>query len=146
MLISSLAEVKKQRRRPTNTRPLWTRTRSHHSSNSKNRPCSARSRRLPHCSWQKHAVRPAFLNGDELSTFNVVLANPPYSISAWNREAWSNDSYGRNILGTPPQGRADFAFFNIFSPVSIKIMADVQSFFHTALLSETKNISCVKRS
>ena len=34
MLISSLAE-KKTRRRPTNTRPLWTRTRSHHSSNSK---------------------------------------------------------------------------------------------------------------
>jgi type I restriction enzyme M protein len=41
----------------------------------------------------------------------VVLANPPYSIKQWNREAWTSDSWGRNFLGTPPQGRADYAFF-----------------------------------
>jgi type I restriction enzyme M protein len=40
----------------------------------------------------------------------VVLANPPYSIKQWNREAWSSDPWGRNVLGTPPQGRADYAF------------------------------------
>ena len=54
---------------------------------------------------------PAFTTGDQLSTFNVVLANPPYSISSWNQDAWTNDPYGRNSLGTPPQGRADYAFF-----------------------------------
>tara|TARA_B100000902_G_scaffold276603_1_gene262378 strand:- start:396 stop:1901 length:1506 start_codon:yes stop_codon:yes gene_type:complete len=54
---------------------------------------------------------PAFVSGDKLATFNVVLANPPYSIKAWERDAWSNDPYGRNALGTPPQGRADYAFF-----------------------------------
>jgi len=41
----------------------------------------------------------------------VVLANPPYSIKQWNREAWTSDPWGRNFLGTPPQGRADYAFF-----------------------------------
>jgi type I restriction enzyme M protein len=41
----------------------------------------------------------------------VVLANPPYSIKQWNREAWTTDPWGRNFLGTPPQGRADYAFF-----------------------------------
>ncbi len=45
------------------------------------------------------------------STFDVVLANPPYSIKQWNREAWTTDPWGRNFLGTPPQGRADYAFF-----------------------------------
>jgi type I restriction enzyme M protein len=40
----------------------------------------------------------------------VILANPPYSIKQWNREAWSSDKWGRNSLGTPPQGRADYAF------------------------------------
>jgi len=55
--------------------------------------------------------RPAFLERDRLATFNVVLANPPYSIKQWDREAWSSDSWGRNFLGTPPQGRADYAFF-----------------------------------
>jgi type I restriction enzyme M protein len=55
--------------------------------------------------------RPAFIENDRLATFDVVLANPPYSIKQWNREAWSSDPWGRNFLGTPPQGRADYAFF-----------------------------------
>jgi type I restriction-modification system DNA methylase subunit len=46
-----------------------------------------------------------------LQTFDVVLANPPYSIKAWNRDAFANDPYGRNLWGLPPQGRADYAFF-----------------------------------
>ena len=41
----------------------------------------------------------------------MVIANPPYSIKTWNRDAWLDDPWGRNILGTPPQGRADYAFF-----------------------------------
>ena len=55
--------------------------------------------------------QPAFIDRDHLRTFDVVLANPPYSIKKWNREAWQNDPWGRNFLGTPPQGRADYAFF-----------------------------------
>jgi type I restriction enzyme M protein len=54
---------------------------------------------------------PAFVEGDRLKTFDVVLANPPYSIKTWNRGAWSTDPWGRNFLGTPSQGRADYAFF-----------------------------------
>jgi len=54
---------------------------------------------------------PRFVENDQLRTFDVVLANPPYSISQWNREAWSSDRWGRNMFGTPPQGRADYAFF-----------------------------------
>ena len=41
----------------------------------------------------------------------MVLANPPYSIKKWNRSAWESDQWDRNFLGTPPQGRADYAFF-----------------------------------
>lgn len=53
---------------------------------------------------------PAFLEKDRLKTFDLVVANPPYSISNWDRDAFSTDKYGRNFLGTPPQGRADYAF------------------------------------
>ena len=53
---------------------------------------------------------PAFLEADRLRTFDMVLANPPYSIKQWDREAFASDPYGRNFLGTPPQGRADYAF------------------------------------
>lgn len=55
-------------------------------------------------------AQPAFLEKDELKKFNVILANPPYSIKAWDRKSFENDPYGRNIWGTPPQGCADYAF------------------------------------
>lgn len=56
-------------------------------------------------------AHPAFTDGDRLRRFDVVLANPPYSIKAWDRAAWSSDPWGRNRYGTPPQGRADYAFW-----------------------------------
>lgn len=55
-------------------------------------------------------AHPAFVDGSNLRKFDIVLANPPYSIKTWNREAFMNDKWGRNFLGTPPQGRADYAF------------------------------------
>ena len=55
-------------------------------------------------------AHPAFVDGSQLRKFDIVLANPPYSIKTWNREAFMNDKWGRNFLGTPPQGRADYAF------------------------------------
>jgi len=54
---------------------------------------------------------PAFVEHGELQKFDIVLANPPYSIKQWDRAAFESDKYGRNFLGTPPQGRADYAFF-----------------------------------
>jgi len=56
-------------------------------------------------------ANPAFLKNDKLRQFDVVLANPPYSIKKWNRDAFAADQYGRNMYGVPPQGRADYAFF-----------------------------------
>lgn len=55
-------------------------------------------------------AQPALLENDELKKFNIVLANPPYSIKSWDRKSFENDPYGRNIWGTPPQGCADYAF------------------------------------
>lgn len=54
---------------------------------------------------------PAFVENGQLKQFDIVLANPPYSISEWSRYAFETDQYGRNFLGTPPQGNADYAFF-----------------------------------
>ena len=55
-------------------------------------------------------ANPAFLEHDQLKKFNVILANPPYSIKAWDQKSFTNDPYGRNIWGVPPQGCADYAF------------------------------------
>lgn len=54
--------------------------------------------------------KPAFIANGKLQQFDICLANPPYSISQWDRAAFEADRYGRNFLGVPPQGRADYAF------------------------------------
>ena len=54
---------------------------------------------------------PAFTDHAKLQQFDIVLANPPYSIKSWDRTAFESDKYGRNFLGIPPQNRADYAFF-----------------------------------
>ena len=54
---------------------------------------------------------PAFTDHSKLQQFDIVLANPPYSIKQWDRTAFESDKYGRSFLGVPPQNRADYAFF-----------------------------------
>jgi type I restriction enzyme M protein len=57
-------------------------------------------------------TQPKFLDSKgRLQTFNIVLANPPYSIKTLDRNLFASDPFGRNIWGIPPQGRADYAFF-----------------------------------
>ena len=53
---------------------------------------------------------PKFFNGSQLRQFDIVLANPPYSIKQWNRDSFISDKYGRNLWGAPIQARADYAF------------------------------------
>lgn len=53
---------------------------------------------------------PAFRTDDLLSQFDVVIANPPFSLKNWGSENWSHDPYGRNIAGTPSDSNGDFAW------------------------------------
>jgi type I restriction enzyme M protein len=110
MLISALAEVKRKRGEHR-TLKLFGQERNHMTAS------IARMNLVLHGVEDSEIARgdtlatPSFFDGDRLKTFDVVLANPPYSIKQWNRDAWTSDSWGRHFLGTPPQGRADYAFF-----------------------------------
>ncbi|MDJ0350596.1 class I SAM-dependent DNA methyltransferase [Cryobacterium sp. PH29-G1] len=111
MLISTAAEVKRQGKEWRNLR-LYGQELNYGTS------AIARMNLFLHGVTDGHIAhgdtlaRPAFHDAKgQLQTFDVVLANPPYSIKAWNRDAFSNDPYGRNTWGVPPQGRADYAFF-----------------------------------
>jgi len=55
---------------------------------------------------------PKFIENDRLKQFDVIFANPPYSIKKWNRDKFAADFYGRNLYGVPPQGCADYAFYS----------------------------------
>lgn len=53
---------------------------------------------------------PAFYKGDQLATFDCVIANPPFSLKKWGDDLWINDPFGRNFAGVPPVGYGDFAW------------------------------------
>jgi len=53
---------------------------------------------------------PAFHTADTLSTFDCVIANPPFSLENWGEEVWSSDPYGRNFAGMPPAKSGDYAW------------------------------------
>jgi len=53
---------------------------------------------------------PAFFSGDNLATFDCVIANPPFSLEKWGEEVWLKDPYGRNFAGLPPAKSGDYAW------------------------------------
>lgn len=53
---------------------------------------------------------PKLLEGDGLQKFDVVIANPPFSLQNWGADTWANDPYGRVICGVPPAKNGDFAW------------------------------------
>lgn len=84
---------------------------------------------------------PKLLKNDKLQTFDVILANPPYSVKRWNRDAWSSDPYGRNIYGTPPQGCADYAFQqHILKSLDKKNGRSIVLWPHGVLFRDTEEI------
>lgn len=45
-----------------------------------------------------------------LASFDVVLANPPFSLAQWGREIWESDPWGRAFAGLPTDGNGDMAW------------------------------------
>jgi type I restriction enzyme M protein len=54
--------------------------------------------------------QPAFFSGDNLATFDCVIANPPFSLEKWGEEVWASDPYGRKFAGMPPGKSGDYAW------------------------------------
>jgi len=57
-------------------------------------------------------ANPQFLNPNgSLKTFDICVANPPYSINDWEYEMFRSDKYGRiDGYELPPNKNADYAF------------------------------------
>ena len=53
---------------------------------------------------------PKHTKGGVLETFDVVLANPPFSLKNWGMDEAKNDPYGRFVYGIPPKSYGDLAF------------------------------------
>lgn len=55
---------------------------------------------------------PELIEGDRLMTFDVVIANPPFSLDKWGQEGAAGDPHNRFHRGVPPKSRGDWAFIS----------------------------------
>lgn len=53
---------------------------------------------------------PKFVDRGRLETFDVVIANPPFSLQNWGAADWAKDPYGRVICAVPPTKNGDYAW------------------------------------
>jgi len=61
--------------------------------------------------WGDTLRNPKLLNADEtLKHFDVVAANPPFSLEKWGRDEAEYDRHGRFRRGLPPKTKGDYAF------------------------------------
>lgn len=61
--------------------------------------------------WGDTLREPKLLNHNhQLMKFDVVVANPPFSLEKWGFESATEDVYQRFKYGVPPRTKADYAF------------------------------------
>lgn len=60
--------------------------------------------------WGDTLQHPMLLEGNGLARFNVVVANPPFSLDKWGAEKAAADPYKRFHRGVPPKSKGDYAF------------------------------------
>jgi type I restriction enzyme M protein len=54
---------------------------------------------------------PKFVTADgKLEQFELVVANPPFSLKDWGADTWATDPHSRAIGGVPPKNNGDFAW------------------------------------
>jgi len=53
---------------------------------------------------------PRFLERSGIRKFDLVVANPPFSLKNWGADSWVDDPYRRAFCGVPPTGTADLAW------------------------------------
>ncbi|GAA1211116.1 type I restriction-modification system subunit M [Rhodoglobus aureus] len=60
--------------------------------------------------WCDTLNSPTILENDQLKKFDVVVANPPFSLDKWGAENAPSDQFNRFWRGTPPKSKGDYAF------------------------------------
>jgi type I restriction enzyme M protein len=60
--------------------------------------------------WGDTIGNPLHLENGHLKKFDVVVANPPFSLDKWGAEHASEDKYKRFERGVPPKSKGDYAF------------------------------------
>jgi type I restriction enzyme M protein len=62
--------------------------------------------------WCDTLNGPSILEDDQLKKFDVVVANPPFSLDKWGAENATSDQFNRFWRGVPPKSKGDYAFIS----------------------------------
>ena len=60
--------------------------------------------------WGDTIHNPKLIEADRLMKFDIVVANPPFSLDKWGADYAAADPFGRFRRGVPPKSKGDFAF------------------------------------
>lgn len=60
--------------------------------------------------WGDTLRNPLHIENDHLMKFDVVVANPPFSLDKWGANDLAEDYFGRFKYGMPPKSKGDYAF------------------------------------
>lgn len=60
--------------------------------------------------WGDTLLNPKLVENDKLMKFDIVVANPPFSLDKWGADQAGADPHKRFTRGTPPKSKADYAF------------------------------------
>ena len=62
--------------------------------------------------WGDTLNNPRLIENDTLMKFDLVVANPPFSLKKWGGESIENDPFNRFHRGMPPKTKGDYAFIS----------------------------------
>lgn len=62
--------------------------------------------------WGDTLNNPLLKEDEKLMQFDVIVANPPFSLDKWGEKHLENDIYHRFDRGMPPAGKGDYAFIS----------------------------------
>lgn len=70
--------------------------------------------------WCDTINSPKLVVDDELMRFNIVVANPPFSLDKWGYETAGSDKFNRFWRGIPPKSKGDYAFISHMIETALK--------------------------
>ena len=70
--------------------------------------------------WEDTIRHSLLVENDALMKFDVVIANPPFSLDKWGQEIAATDKYNRFKRGIPPKSKGDWAFISHMLAIAVE--------------------------
>ncbi len=70
--------------------------------------------------WCDTITNPKLIEGDSLMKFNIVVANPPFSLDKWGADDAVTDRFHRFWRGIPPKSKGDYAFISHMIEIALQ--------------------------